>query len=244
MLKKLLVTALSFLVLTNTHPTLSALKIGHRGACGYEPDNTLRSFAKAIECGVDMVELDVHVCASGELVVFHDPKLPDGRYVANVNLREILTYDAGKGERIPTLEQVFELLLPTKIVINIELKGKGTDQPVASLIEKYMQKGYPADRFVATSFDHFAVLEFRTLCPAVSTGVILEGLPIGLAACAQDAQADYVVTKFEFINQAFVDHAHAHNIKVFVYTVNDYELIEAMKALGVDGIISNFPDRI
>lgn len=240
MFKKILLTFAVFSSIT-CH---AIMKIGHRGACGYEPENTLRSFAKAAACGVDMVELDVHVCKSGELVVFHDPKLSDGSRITDKTLTELMAYDMGKGERIPTLEQVFEMVLPTSVIINIELKGKGTALLVADLIDKYMQKGYAPARFLVTSFDHYALIQFRSRCPGISVGAILEGLPIGLADFGQRAEADYVVVSFEFLTQEFVDHAHAHDIKVLVYTVNDYDDIAVVKELGVDGIISNFPDRI
>src|SRR6056297_2287931 len=104
------------------------LKIGHRGAMGYEPENTLRSFKKAIELNVDMVELDVYVCSSGELVVIHDDKVDkttNGKgYVSEKSFDELRKLDAGMGEKIPTLQEVLDLI-DKRAKVNIELKGKG-----------------------------------------------------------------------------------------------------------------------
>lgn len=226
-------------------PACSLLKVGHRGACGYEPDNTIRSFTKAIACGVDMIELDVHICKSGELVVFHDTKIDPGGYIADKTLQELQSIDIGKGESVPTLSQVLDLIAPTHIIINIELKGKGTAHAVASLIKTYIQnKKYSYDRFVVTSFDHYALDLFHTLCPDVALGAIISGIPIGLAEFGQRAQAQYIIADYTCINQALIDDAHARGIKIIVYTVNDYDDIVFMKTLGIDGIISDFPDRI
>ena len=88
--------------------------IGHRGAMGYEPENTLRSFQKALDLGVDMIEFDVHLCKSGELVVFHDEKVnrtTNGQgYIAQKSLEKLKELDAGQGEKIPTLEEVLDLV--------------------------------------------------------------------------------------------------------------------------------------
>jgi glycerophosphoryl diester phosphodiesterase len=115
--------------------------IGHRGASGYEPENTLRSFQKAIDLGVEMIELDVYTCKSGELVVMHDDKVnrtTNGNgYVFNMTLTELKTLDAGKGEKVPTLVEVFDLI-NKKIAINVELKGEGTAESTAELIQKYI----------------------------------------------------------------------------------------------------------
>ncbi|HEV2601806.1 MAG TPA: glycerophosphodiester phosphodiesterase [Candidatus Babeliales bacterium] len=236
-------------MITFSMPLYPVLKVGHRGACGYEPDNTLRSFAKAISFGVDMIELDVHVCKSGELVVFHDHKLNkivrDGGYVAQKTLAELQALDVGKGEAIPTLSQVFDLMAPTNIIINIELKGMGTAQAVAELIQLYVrEKGYSYERFVVTSFNHYELETFRTFCAEVSMGAIINGLPIGLAEFGERVGASCIVVDINCMNQALVDDAHARGMKIMVYTVNDYDDIALMKAMGVDGIISNFPDRI
>ncbi len=119
------------------------LKIGHRGAMGYEPENTLRSFQKALDLGVDMIELDVYLCKTGELVVIHSDKLSrttDGRgFVRNMSFKELEEMDAGKGEKIPSLQQVLDLI-DKKTIVNIELKGPGTAKPSINIIEHYIEE--------------------------------------------------------------------------------------------------------
>ena len=108
---------------------MKLLKISHRGACGYEPENTLASFKKAIEINADMIELDVHVCKTGEVVVIHDEKVnrtTNGKgYVSQKNLESLKKLDAGKGKKIPTLIEVLDLV-NKRVKVNIELKGKKT----------------------------------------------------------------------------------------------------------------------
>lgn len=131
------------------------VKVGHRGAAGHEPENTLRSFRRAMELGADMVELDVHLCGSGELVVIHDEtvdRTTDGTgEVAKMTLDEMRALDAGKGERIPTLQEVIDLATG-RMDINIELKGLGTAGPALEHIEDAVDNGWEISGFHASSF--------------------------------------------------------------------------------------------
>jgi glycerophosphoryl diester phosphodiesterase len=224
------------------------LKIGHRGAMGYAPENTLLSFKKALELKVDAVELDVYVCKTGELVVIHDDKVDrttDGHgYVTYKTFEELRNLDAGQGEKIPTLEEVFDLI-DRKVKVNIELKGTRTAQPVFELIENYVKnKCWNYDDFLISSFNHYELKRFNELNPEVKIGALITGIPIGFAEFAEKVNASSVNLCIEFINQAFVDDAHERGLNVFVWTVNDLDDIERMKQLGVDGIFSNFPDRL
>jgi glycerophosphoryl diester phosphodiesterase len=117
---------------------LMFFRIGHRGAAGHAPENTIKSFLKAVELGCDMTELDVHVCGSGEVVVFHDEEVfrtTNGNgFVSQMTLEQLRALDAGEGEKIPTLEEVLTAL-KGRIQLNIELKGKGTPVPVHRIVE-------------------------------------------------------------------------------------------------------------
>ncbi len=117
-------------------------KIGHRGAMGYAPENTLKSFKKALELNINCVELDVHACKSGELAVIHDDEVDrttNGKgYIAEKDLNEVKILDAGEGEKIPLLSEVLDLI-DKRIKINIELKAEGTAKPVYEMIEDYMK---------------------------------------------------------------------------------------------------------
>ncbi|HIG94968.1 MAG TPA: glycerophosphodiester phosphodiesterase [Nanoarchaeota archaeon] len=224
------------------------MKIGHRGAMGYAPENTLKSFKKALELNVDAVELDIYVCKSGELVVIHDDKVnrtTNGKgYVVEKTFEELSTLDAGEGEKIPKLSEVLDLI-DRKVKVNIELKGVKTAKPVHELIEKYVKnKGWEYDDFLISSFNHYELKKFRKLNPKIKIGALISGIPIGFSKFAKMLNVDSVNLCFEFINQEFVDDAHNRNLKVYVWTVNDSDDIERMKTFGVDGIFSNFPDRL
>lgn len=220
------------------------LKIGHRGAMGYEPENTLRSFKKALDIGVDMVELDVHLCQSGELVVIHDETLEGttngSGAVADKTLDELKALDAGQGEQISTLEEVLELI-DKKIKVNIELKGLATAEPVVKIINKYIkEKGWANDYFLVSSFIDQELRDFYALNKEIHLG-ILNSDNIDLS---QEINAYSINFAKEKINQDIVKKMHDLGLKVLVYTVNEKDDIKKIIDLKVDGIFSNYPDRI
>ena len=224
------------------------LKIGHRGACGYEPENTLRSFQKALELKVDMVELDVHLCKSGELVVIHDEtvdRTTNGKGdVREKTVTELKSLDAGKGEKIPLLQEVFDLV-NRKTKVNIELKGRDTTKPVLDCIETYIRKkDWSYDDFLLSSSNPRELSGIDPLNHHVLTGVLDTKGSTRLIRVAEKLNAYSVHPSFKGITQEFVEAAHQKGMKVFVWTVNESSDIERMKSLKVDGIFSDYPDRL
>ena len=223
-------------------------KIGHRGASGYEPENTLLSFQKALDLGVDILELDVQVCGTGQLVVIHDMRIDrttnGSGYVFNKTFEELRVLDAGKKQKIPTLREALDLAA-RRAEINIELKSGGAAGPVFDVIREYVEnKGWHWDDFHVSSFDHYELREFSRLAPQVRTGTIIAGIPLGYARCAAELNSYSFHVSKEFINRRLVDDAHERGLKVFAYTLDYPEDIQRAKSLNVDGIFSNFPDRI
>jgi len=240
-MKKILVV---LVMMIPTTQLCQPIVIAHRGASGYEPENTLRSFKRAINMGAPMIELDVHRTKSGQMVVIHDPFINNNPQllVKDLTWTQLQQYDMGQGERIPLLSQVLDLV-DKQIVINIELKVDGLAQSVAQLLTQYIQeKKWSPDHFIVSCFDHYQVLAFKNYAPSIKTGVIFDGNPIGLAQIATNAKAEYAIMYYEWITAAFVKDAHKRGVKVFVYTVNDKPLARTVSALGVDGIFSNYPD--
>ncbi len=224
------------------------LRIGHRGAMGYEPENTVRSFRKALELGCDMVELDIHACKTGELVVIHDPTLErttNGKGpVRERTLDELRSLDAGKGERIPLLEEVLNLV-QGKAAVNIELKGAVTARPLSRLIDRLCnEKGWSSETFLVSSFDHEELSAFRKLDPETPVGILFDENPPGLLEFALSLQAHSLHPSYRIVTPELVNAAHEQKIKVYAWTVDEPDDIEKMKRLNVDGIFSNFPDRI
>lgn len=223
-------------------------KIGHRGAMGYAPENTLLSFRKAIEPGVDMVELDVHVCKTGELVVIHDEtvdRTTDGHgYVAEMTLQELQMLNAGDGERVPTLCEVLDFI-NRRVQVNIELKGKDTAQPACKVIQEYVRdRQWQNDDFLVSSFDYDELRVCRTLLSTIPLGLLISEQVFNYAEIAEKLGAKAVVPEYYLVNEKYVKDAHERGLQIMVWTVNEKNDIERMKRIGVDGIISNYPDRV
>jgi glycerophosphoryl diester phosphodiesterase len=223
------------------------LNIAHRGASGYEPENTLRSFSRALTMNVDAIELDVHLTKDKKLVVIHDnsvKRTTNGKgWVKNFTLKQIKTLDAGLDEKVPTLKEVFDLV-NKKVFINIELKGKGTAKPVARLIEQYVKKGWWYNHFIISSFNFKELENFYNVNKKVRIGVLFERFPdkyFQKAALVNAYSINFPLTK---VTKKYVEKAHKQGLKVLVWTVNTKKDIAKMKKLKVDGIFCNFPDRI
>jgi glycerophosphoryl diester phosphodiesterase len=224
------------------------LKIGHRGAMGYAPENTLASFAKALEIGVDGIELDVHICKSGEAVVIHDERVDrttNGQgQVMEMTLKELKDLDAGKGQQIPTLLEALDFV-NRHAFIDIELKAEGTAIPVAEIVRRYIQEhGWTPEHFMFTSFDHHELKRCHDRVPEVPFGPLLAAKPLDYALLAQAMNADSIVPFFEFLDSKFVEDAHQRGLKLIAWTVNRHDDIKKVLEMGVDGIISNYPDRL
>lgn len=222
----------------------SFVVVGHRGAAGYEPENTLRSFARAIDMGVGMIELDVHRCASGELVVIHDKMVEhttNGRgFVENYKLEELKKLDAGLGESVPTLSEVLDLV-DRKAVVNIELKGKETAKPTAQLIHTYVtSKGWSYDNFLVSSFDTHELATFSQQAPQVSRGLLCRFF-VPWKMC-DNLKASMIGVPAWRVTQGVIDEAHKRGMKLYAFTVNNAKRAKQLKAMHVDGIFSDYPD--
>lgn len=218
----------------------SVLKIGHRGAKFYEPENTLRSFRKALELGVDAVELDVRRTKDGGLVVIHDAEVDrttNGRgLVSKLTLKEIKRLDAGKGEKIPTLEEALDLL-DEKVKILIELKEEGVEEEVLKLARvKKLEKNV-----IIISFLENALRRIRELDKDVETGLIYVRHENPVKA-AMELGANYVLPLYRFTHAALIRRAHENGLKVIVWTINDEKEASEYAGKGVDGITSDKPD--
>ena len=221
--------------------------IGHRGAMGYEPENTLRSFQKALDLKVDMIEFDVHLCKTGELVIMHDEKVnrtTDGQgFVAKKSLEELKELDAGKGEKIPTLEEALDLI-DRKVKVNIELKGPNTAESTLKVIKKYIKKKkWTYDDFLISSFDSPELEVLRNLDSQIDVAVAVDADPLNYIEFSKKIKAYSIHPIVKRTDKRFVEFAHQNNLKVFVWDVKPEE-IKRMIKLGVDGIFVNYPDRL
>jgi glycerophosphoryl diester phosphodiesterase len=226
--------------------TKKLLCIGHRGAMGHAPENTLLSIHKALKLGVPCMELDVYR-VDGHLVVFHDSRLErttnGAGYLLDQKFNDLRKLDAGNGEKIPTLKEAFEAI-NLKAGVNIELKGPDTAVPVAEFIAKMRESGWHDDLILVSSFNHRELFEVKRRDPRIKLGAMIVGLPIDDAIFAQSLGAYSVHLSIEFIDRRFVKDAHNRGLRVFVFTVDHPEDIKKMKELGVDGVFTNYPERV
>lgn len=217
------------------------LKIGHRGAASYEPENTLCSFKKAIELGVDMVELDIRKTKDGKLVVIHDAKVnrtTNGKgLVKSYTFDQIRKLDAGKGEKVPTLEEVIRLI-EGKCGIVIELKESDTEKEVVELIkEKNIEP-----KVIIVSFYPPILKTVKALYPEVRLGILANKVPKDYLKVIKSMDVGYALIRKDKIRKEYVDNLHKIGLKVGAWTVDDKKYFKKLVDMGVDAIASNKPD--
>jgi glycerophosphoryl diester phosphodiesterase len=222
------------------------LCIGHRGAKGYKPENTLSSIYKALEMGVSYLEIDVHY-VDGHLMVFHNSRLERTTngvgYLEQQSFSYLRSLDAGEGQQIPTIEEVCEVIR-ARACLNIELRGASTAAPVTEFVANLVESGWEKKSILVSSFNHREILEVKRRDQDIQTGALLNGLLIDDAKFAEALGAFSVHPSLEFIDQRFVDDAHARGLQVYVHTVNHPEDIHKMSQLDVDGVFTDFPERV
>lgn len=222
---------------------------GHRGASGYAPENTLEAFALAYGQGADGVELDVHLTRDGVPVVIHDAaidRVSNGSgAVADFTLAELRQFTFNKTApqfacpRIPTLAEVYALLQPTALTVNVELKAKGVEPLVLDLAARC----HMGERVLYSSFDHYAVLRVKELCSTARAAFLFVGNNVvgmaeyvrGHGGCARHPSADLVTPEL-------IAHCHECGLAVNVWNVRDDDVRRCLD-WGADAVISNFPDR-
>jgi glycerophosphoryl diester phosphodiesterase len=222
------------------------LCIGHRGAMGHEPENTLLSIRKAISLGVDGIEIDVYN-VEDQLVVIHDRDLArttNGTgYLEKRSFAYLRSLDAGKGEQIPTLKEVFQTV-NRQTAINIELKGSNTAKLVSQMILDCLKQGWSYANFVVSSFNHYELNQVKVIAPEIKTGMLIYGLPWEYLSSAQKLQANLVISSLDYTTSELVESVHQQGLGIWVYTVNQPNDIVLMRTLGVDAIFTNYPERV
>ncbi|RQW93224.1 MAG: glycerophosphodiester phosphodiesterase [Geobacter sp.] len=218
------------------------IKVGHRGARACEPENTLLSFKKALELGVDAVELDVRKTKDNEIVVIHDADLKrttNGEgLVSDLTLKEMKVFVTEKDQRIPTLEEVLDLI-SKKVKVFVELKEPGFEEKVLELVEK---KGLRKN-VIIVSFLEDALKRVRELDAQIETGLIYAKHKNPLKA-ALEVKAQWLLSFYRFTHTADVEKAHAKGLKVLVWTVNTSEEMTEMTKKGLDAIATDKPDLL
>jgi glycerophosphoryl diester phosphodiesterase len=216
------------------------LRIGHRGARTTEPENTLRSYGKALEIGVDAIELDVRKTRDNHIVVIHDAdvkRTTNGKgLVADLTLKEIKEFSTEKNEKIPTLDEALQFI-DSKAKILMELKEEGLERQVLDAVKsKKLEKNV-----IIISFLEEALRKIRQLDSTIETGLIYAKHQHP-EKTALELKANYLVSLYRFTHTANVEKAHKNGLKVIVWTINTREEAEEYKKKGVDGIATDKPE--
>ncbi len=226
------------------------LKIGHRGACGYVAENTIESIEKAIELGVDGIEIDIFKCKSGELVLFHDQTLSNlvGRpeKIEKLTLEELSECLINNKYSIPTLKKVLEKF-KTPLFLNIELKGVDTAVSTSNMLNKFISKEkWQESSFIISSFQWKELEKLREVNKTIPIGILFDRKKTINDAIefANVINAQAIHPYFRLLNKKNVKKIKNNNFKIFTWTVNNKKDIEYIRMLNIDGIISSYPDRI
>ncbi len=226
------------------------LTIGHRGSIvDATTENSINAFMYGIDCGLDMVELDVVPCKTGELIVMHDDTIDrttNGTgMVCEMTLDEIKQYRLNDGQDIPTLSEVFDAI-DRRCKINIELKvTEGVAQKVVDLVREYVEtKGWEYGDFLISSFDHYSLLPFREQLPEIGCSTIISGIPIGYAEFGERVGAYSINVNRAILRQELVDDAHRRGMKVYAWVANTKDQVDRLLAMGVDGIFTDYPELL
>jgi glycerophosphoryl diester phosphodiesterase len=219
------------------------LKIGHRGAKGHMAENTIESFLKAFELGANGIELDVRLSADGEAVVIHDETVD--RTIKNAaGYVKDFTVEEFKKLGVPTLVEVFHIL-PENMLLNIEIKDSMATKVVVEEIGKFLRLGeIQLQDILVSSFEWAILKEVKELNSLIRIGVLTEEKTEEALAFAEEISAFSIHPFFELLTDEFVRKIKQKGFQIHTWTVNSPEDITFVRNLGVDAIISDFPDRL
>lgn len=248
MLKKSVLLLVILIVdLSCTKMAKEPIVIGHRGASGHLIENSLPSIKKAMDLGADAIEIDVYKIADASIVVFHDDtvdRLTEASGpIEQYTLETLDTLSLEGGVKIPTLQQVLDLM-DAKAMLNIELKGVGTAKAVYEIITSDANANWDLNDFIISSFKWNELEIIRELDPQIPIGVLTSKDIQGAIVEGEKLNAAAIHPHYGSINADNVALMHQKNFKIYTWTVNDSADIKAVKALKVDGIITDYPDRI
>lgn len=232
------------------------LAIAHRGDPMKRPQNTRSSFLSALEYDIDMIETDVNMTRDGHLVIIHDQTVDftsNGKgEVYSHTLADLRRLDFGawmgpgfSGETIMTIEELIETVQGRGIALNIEIKNgpriyDGIEEKVVSVLNNCAA----SDRVIVSSFDHSAIKRVKSIAPDMLCGILFSGALIDPITPARLAGADGLHPEYSWVHEPLVAAAQSAGMFVNVWTVDSQEQMKRMAALGVTGIISNYPERL
>lgn len=234
-----------------------SLNIAHRGFSGSYPENTMLAFRKAVEVGSDGIETDLHITKDGVIVICHDETIDrttnGNGFIKDYNYEELRSFDAGikfskefEGERIPSLDEFLDYVKDKNLLINLELKNNIIDY--YELEKRVIDKVYEYDlkkKVILSSFNHYSMVKAKKYDRGIKTGLLCAEVLYKPYKYVNMTGADALHPYYKSVmNKKIVKKIHDRKIMINAYTVNEEEDMKRMIELNIDGIITNYPDKL
>jgi glycerophosphoryl diester phosphodiesterase len=214
--------------------------IAHRGASGYEYENSRAAFRRALMLDADAIELDIHATCDGGLVVHHDAEVPGFGPIAELTRAQARLVRIGNGEILPLLEEVLDLVGDMTVWVEVKTLPSEHDHVLLAILA-----GGPApERYAVHSFDHRIVRRLGEARPGLRRGILLTSCPDDPVAALQAVGATTLWQEAPQVDQELVHRVHDAGAEVVAWTVNEIGEVDRLVRLGVDGLCGNYPDRI
>ncbi|MEP7226946.1 MAG: glycerophosphodiester phosphodiesterase family protein [Gemmatimonadales bacterium] len=214
--------------------------IAHRGASGYEYENSRAAFRRAIMLDADGVELDIHATRDGGIVVHHDPDIPGVGPIAQLTLAEARQLRIPNGETVPTLAEVLDLVGDRDVWVEVKSLTPVFDHLLLAILEK----GPAPQRYAIHSFDHRIVHRLGEAQPSLRRGILLSAYLRDAVGVMRTTGASTLWQEWQQVDHELVTQVHQAGCTVIAWTVNEIGDLDRMVRLGVDGLCGNYPDRI
>jgi glycerophosphoryl diester phosphodiesterase len=214
--------------------------IAHRGASGYEYENSRAAFRRAIMLDADGVELDVHSTRDGGIVVHHDHDIPGVGPIAQLSLDEARQVRIRNGEPLPLLAEILDLVGERDVWVEVKSLPPAHDQQLLHILDR----GPAPDRYAVHSFDHRIVHRLGETRATLRRGILLSAYLRDTVAAMRTAGATTLWQEWQQVDQDLVNQVHDSGGTVIAWTVNELGDLDRMVRLGVDGLCGNYPDRI
>lgn len=214
--------------------------IAHRGASGYEYENSRAAFRRAIMLDADGVELDIHATSDGGIVVHHDPEIPGVGPISQLSSAEARRVLIRNGETLPTLAEILELVGDRDVWVEVKALHELHDGALLAVLDQ----GPVPERYAVHSFDHRIVHRLGAIRPGLRRGILLSAYLRDAVAVMRSVGATTLWQEWQQIDQDLVSQVHEAGGAVIAWTVNEIGDLDRMVRLGVDGLCGNYPDRI
>ena len=214
--------------------------IAHRGASGYEYENSRAAFRRAVMLDADGIELDVHSTRDGGIVVHHDPDIPGIGPIGGLSLSEARQLKIPNGEQLPLLSEILELVGNRDVWVEVKSLPALHDQKLLEVLDR----GPAPDRYAIHSFDHRIVYRLGEARPPLRRGILLSAYLRDPVSVMRAVGATVLWQEWTQVDQELVSQVHEAGGTIVAWTVNELGDLDRMVRLGVDGLCGNYPDRI